>query len=209
MKSQQMKFFVPFFLFLAISFSFAQDVEYNKVDGFTSASKYFSVDSIFIYRTYAVIYWWEYYESDSDIRSYRIDWGTDTASFTNTLDLKPYIFNSTMVDTIQSLADSTEYYGRFFRDYKGRAYITNFRFNTPPLPNSVRQSRPPRLRSVSGIASIDLFTIDGKRISHLPVDQHTDLNAIGNAVKSPGLYIVQFRGNAGQLIKAEKILIGG
>lgn len=110
------------------------NAEFIKVDGFTSATRKLRVDSVLVYRDSALVYWWEYYELDADVLQYRIEWGKDPTNFTDTLELKPYVFRTVTISTIPNLEPSTTYYAQFYRDWHGTVKKTTFNFTTPNPP---------------------------------------------------------------------------
>lgn len=190
--------------------AFAQgSTEYNKVDGFTSASFKLRVDSILVYRTYAEVYWWEFYELDADIIKYCIEWGKDSTKFTETVELRPYIFKTITKTRIEPLTDSTAYFAQFHRDWHGTVKKTPFKFNTPPLPNSIRQVRSPRFASPSkNVTGIDLYTVSGKRVFHADISKGVDATTIKPQVAAPGLYIMNYTDAANGIVKSEKSFFG-
>ncbi len=193
-----------------------KEAEPYKVDAFTSASRKLNVDSGWVYRDKAVLYWVEYYECDFDVAAYFIRWGTQPGVFTDTLKLLDreqvpelyYAHQTTNAATITGLAENTAYYAQFYRDYKYKGYITDFRFNTPPLPRyNVIHPRPLRLRSAEAVTGVDLYSINGRLLRHIAVDRSTDLSNIWSSLRLSGLYVVKYSGDS-RVIGSEKILFG-
>ena len=187
----------------------AEPGEYNKIDAFTSATKYLKVDSIIVYRNKAIVYWYEWWEEDITVRVYQLRWGLkSSASFDDSLDLKGYQNKTHLVDTIQPLTDSTEYTGQFNRNWKGKLFNFDFTFNTPPMQTGISFSRP-QLSRPSKMAGIAIHTIDGKLIATRNVSRRSAIAAsVGSAVRTPGLYIVNIMDMHGNLLAAETILTG-
>lgn len=94
------------------------------VDGYTSASVYKSLqlDSINIYDTYAVIYWYERYDNEG-VDAYRIEFGADPTSYSDTLKFNPITAKTHWSDTLRPLAPNATYYLQFYRSYHRKANI--------------------------------------------------------------------------------------
>ncbi len=193
-----------------------KEAEPYKVDAFTSATSKHTliVDSGWVYRDRAVLYWVELLECEYDVNAYYIRWGTQPGVFTDTLHLLDhqqgicYEKKTTNTATITGLTENTEYYAQFYRDYKNIGYITDFRFNTPPLPRyNVIHPRPLRLRSAESVTGVDLYSIDGRLLRHIAVDRSTDLSNIWSSLRLSGLYVVKYSGDY-RVIGSEKVLFG-
>lgn len=194
----------------ALIFATAQDEEFNKIDAFTSASKRLKIDSVIVFKTKAFVYWNEYWEDDMEVLAYRLKWGTTATSFQDSLNLEPYEAKIQNVDTLQPLAENTEYVAQFYRDYNRKQYNLEFPFNTPPLPNKViRSAAAHQLQFTGNVTGIDIYTVDGRQVFSNYFDRNTMPAAIFRSVKKPGLYIVNFTGVNGSTIRSEKVLIGG
>lgn len=198
--------------------------DYNLIDGFTSPSKRHSlrIDSIElsrVYRTRAELRWWEYYKDDNDVLVYTFMWGTDSGQYTDTLNLQPYQEETWTTITLDNLTENTEYYGEFYRDYKGKLFNVRFRFNTPPLPTvspvydttaRVGCRVPPfSIRTEKeSISSIEIFSIDGRRLRGMPVEVPSRVPSAVQPALVPGMYIINLLDAENRLIKSDKLLVG-
>lgn len=187
-------------------FSSAQEVE-NHFDAFTSASKYLSIKGGTITKSSATIEWYEWYENDSDINHYLLLWGKEEGVFTDTLNLRPYENKKVISTVIQPLEESTTYYAQFFREYKETKYITDFYFNTPPLPSGVNdRSIQNNLLFPEKLSEISIFTINGKLVTQVSTFPK-DVSGLLSKLTPPGMYLVSYRAGK-KIIKSERILIG-
>ena len=111
---------------------------YTKIDAFTSASRVLKVDSVTVYDTFAVVFWWEYWKDSSAVDAYRIEYGLSSDSLKDTLNLKGYTNQVNLVDTIHPLLPGTAYYARFYREFnRGEPKITPFQFTTRATESAV------------------------------------------------------------------------
>ncbi len=109
--------------------------QYVKIDGFTSATRKLTVDSIIVFHDHAEVYWEEYYDGkDPQIVAYRIEWGKTEGTYTDTLNLKPFEPKTDIITTIPNLEPNTTYYCQFYRDWHGTIKKTPFSFTTPSKP---------------------------------------------------------------------------
>ncbi|MBN1758730.1 MAG: T9SS type A sorting domain-containing protein [Chitinispirillaceae bacterium] len=199
-----------FLCILGFTFSVsAQSEEFNKIDAFTSATKYLRIDSILVYKTKAIVFWNEYWpDDDMEVLVYQLRWGTRGSPFQDSLNLKPYIEKVTNIDTIEPIVENTEYNGQFNRDYNRKQINVDFRFNTPPLPNKTINNRPVVFPS-GKISRVKIFTIEGKLIATGNVKGgKVTQTLLRSILRNPGLYIVNLNGKNGRVLRAEKILIG-
>jgi hypothetical protein len=190
--------------------------QFNQIDGFTSSSIYESlkIKPSKVYKNYAVITWSEDWEDELKVIAYRLRWGTQPGVFTDSINLKGFIKEVENIDTLLSLKENTSYYAQFYRDYNHNdEFSEDFRFNTPPLPTippvSIKTLKPSTLNSniVNTIASIEIYTASGKRVSISAFDTKRGVSTISAKIKTPGLYIVNLTNRNNQVISSEKLLI--
>ena len=189
----------------------AQSDEFNKIDAFTSATKYLRIDSVLVYKTKAIIYWNEYWPDDMEVLVYQFKWGKVGSQFEDSINLEPYIEKTTNIDTIQPLVENTRYYGQINRDYNRRKFNVDFPFNTPPLPNKVTNNKPAVFLPSGKISGMDVFSIEGKRIATTAIPDGNlapAMHLLHESVRSPGLYVVNFRGKNGSIVRTRKMLFG-
>lgn len=184
--------------------------EYNKVDGFTSATYKLRVDSILVFRDHADVYWWEFYPDTADILKYQIEWGTtDSVTYTDTLRLQPYKNKIQNIAKIMNLKDSTAYFAQFHRDWHGTVKKNKFILNTPPMANSIRQARIPRfMPSSKNVTGVELYTLNGKRVFLGDIKKGVDVGSLRPSAAAPGLYIVNYTGAAKNIVGTEMRVFG-
>ena len=165
----------------------------NTFDAFTSASKRLKIEGGTISKTSASILWNEWWEDDFHVDAYLLLWGKENGNFSDTLNLKPYVNKTTNTAVLESLEENTTYYARFCRVFEDSAYITDFYFNTPPLPPAVKTPAPIyRTRQNAAILSFSIYSLDGKsmcRRSSISPDyqMHSVLNP-----STSGTYLIQY-----------------
>jgi len=98
----------------------------SKSDAITSASFYQSlkVDSVLIFDTCAIVYWWEKYDNYRVV-AYRIEYGTDSTKYTDTLKFNITTEKASWSATLHPLIPNTTYFARFYRDYSGEISKTS------------------------------------------------------------------------------------
>lgn len=105
------------------------DYCYKNVDVVTSASTALKVDSINVYDTCAVVFWWERYDN-YQVVAYRVEWGTDSTAFTDTIPFTTSTKRTNWSLIMQPLVANTTYYAQFYRDWHGTIVKTPFHFTT-------------------------------------------------------------------------------
>ena len=178
----------------------------DTIDAFTSASKALKISGGTIFPTYVIVQWMEWYEDDPHVEAYQLQWGTESGTFTDTINLKPFERKTVTTTTISPLADNTTYYARFYRVYEEEAKITEFDFKTPPLPDLIKAPVPIRpVYHNADISSFSIYSINGKLISQGIISSDNRMFSVLNPATS-GTYLIRYYSGKTTVMTIRRVL---